>query len=75
MTIHYSAIVVKEKGAFWAYVADFPGVYGTGRTAVATRRDLTEALTLYIEDCRADGDPVPRSAAKVVGVEDVVVTV
>lgn len=74
MTLHYSAIVVKEKGAFWAYVADLPGVYGTGKTAVAARKDLTEALKLFIEDCQADGDPVPRSTAKVVGVSDLVVT-
>lgn len=71
MTLHYSVIVVREKGSFWAYVPDLPGVYGRGRTSSGAKKDLTAALKLYIEDCRADGDPVPRSAARVVSVDQV----
>lgn len=73
MTLHYPIVVVKEKGSFWAYVPDLPGVYGRGRTTAAAKKDLSAALKLYVEDCRADGDPVPRSAAKVVSVGEIVV--
>lgn len=73
MTFHYSIVVVREKGLYWSYVPDMPGAYGTGKTAALAKTDLAEALKLYIEDCRADGDPVPRSAAKVVAIDQVAV--
>ncbi len=64
MTFHYSIVVVQEKGSCWAYVPDMPGVYGMGKTAALAKKDLAAALKLYIEDCRADGDPVPRSGRR-----------
>lgn len=73
MTLHYSIVVVQEKGAYWTYVPDMPGVYGMGKTAALAKKDLTSALKLYIEDCRADGDPVPRSAAKAIAIDEVAV--
>lgn len=65
----FSVVVVKEKRAYWAYVPDLPGVYGQGRTALAAKRDLRDALSLYIEDCLTSGDPVPTSAAQIVNVD------
>jgi predicted RNase H-like HicB family nuclease len=65
----FSVVVVKEKRAHWAYVPDLPGVYGQGRTPLAAKHDLREALSLYIEDCVASGDPVPTSAAQIVNVD------
>ena len=65
----FAVIVVKEKREYWAYVPDVPGVYGRGRTTAAAKRDILEALQLYVEDCLASGDPVPRSAAQVVNVD------
>lgn len=73
MTFHYSIVVVREKSSYWTYVPDMPGVYGTGKTAALAKKDLTSALKLYIEDCRADGDSVPRSVAKVVAIDQVAV--
>lgn len=74
MTLNYPAVVIREKGGFWAYVPDLPGVYGTGKTCARAKKDLVEALKLYIEDCRDDGDPIPRSAVKIVEVDEVAVT-
>jgi len=65
----FPVVVVKEKREYWAYVPDVPGVYGRGRTPAAAKRDIREALELYVEDCRASGDPVPQSTAQVVNVD------
>jgi len=71
MTLHYPVVVVKEGEAFWAYVPDLPGAYGRGKSEENARNDLVEALKLYIEDCRADGEPPPQSAAKVISISEV----
>jgi predicted RNase H-like HicB family nuclease len=65
----YAVVVVKEQGQFWAYVPDLPGVYGRGTSSRAAKEDIAEALRLYVEDCRASGDPVPKSTARVVDVD------
>ncbi|HHT9119107.1 MAG TPA: type II toxin-antitoxin system HicB family antitoxin [Candidatus Hypogeohydataceae bacterium YC41] len=44
---------------------DFPGVYGLGKTPIQAKRDIKQALTLYIEDVLAEGEPVPESTAEV----------
>jgi predicted RNase H-like HicB family nuclease len=64
----FAVVVVKEGRGHWAYVPDLPGVYGRGGTPTAAKHDLLEALTLYVEDCLAAGDPVPKSAAQIVNV-------
>jgi predicted RNase H-like HicB family nuclease len=61
--------VVKEGREHWAYVPDVPGIYGRGRTLAAAKQDILDALRLYVEDCVAAGDPVPRSIAQVVNVD------
>jgi predicted RNase H-like HicB family nuclease len=75
MRYKFSVVVVKEKRAFWAYVPDLPGVYGRGKTTSAAKKDIAEALALYIADCVASGDPVPRSAAQIVNVDTLSVAV
>ena len=76
-TKHYQfpVVIVREKREYWAYVPDLPGVYGRGKTAVGAKKDIGQALTLYIEDCLAAGDAVPKSAAHVVNVDTLSVAV
>ena len=74
MTRHYPVVVICEGKKFWAYVPDLPGVYGLGQTALKARKSLEESIRLYIEDCRADGDTVPQSAARIVSVSEIAVT-
>jgi predicted RNase H-like HicB family nuclease len=64
----YPIVVVKEHKEYWAYVPDLPGIYGRGKSSKQAKQDIKEALTLYIEDCVADGDKIPVSSAKVVDV-------
>ena len=64
----YPIVVVKERKEYWAYIPDIPGVYGRGKTAKKAKQNIHQALSLYIEDCLADGDKIPVSSAKIVGV-------
>jgi predicted RNase H-like HicB family nuclease len=75
MRYKYPIVLVREQDEFWAYIPDLPGVYGRGRTRVAAKKDIRTALQLYIEDCEAAGDPIPRSGAQVVEVGTVSVAV
>ena len=58
MTLRYPVVLVREGKKHWAYIPDMPGVYGLGTTATRAKKSLVEALKLYIEDCRAEGDPI-----------------
>jgi predicted RNase H-like HicB family nuclease len=71
----YPIVVVKEKKDYWAYIPDIPGVYGRGKTAKKAKEDIHQALSLYIEDCLADGDKIPVSSAKIVGVDTLSIAV
>lgn len=71
----YPIIVIKEKREYWTYIPDIPGVYGRGKTTKRAKEDIRQALSLYIEDCLADGDKVPRSSAKVVEIDSLSIAV
>ncbi len=71
----YQIVLVKEGKKYWAYIPDLPGVYGLGNTPSQAKRDITQALTLYIEDILAEGEPVPESTAKVVGLDSIEIAV
>jgi len=60
VTHKYPIVVVQEKKAYWAYIPDIPGIYGRGKTATKAKEDIRQALSLYIEDCLADGDKMVR---------------
>lgn len=65
----YPIVVVKERKEYWAYIPDLPGIYGRGKSSKGAKDDIKKALSLYIEDCVADGDKVPVSSAKVVDID------
>lgn len=75
MTLHYSIVVVREGKDCWAYAPSLAGVYGMGRTPAKAKKDLIEAIKLFIEDCKEDGDPYPQSAAKIVQVDQVAIAI
>ena len=53
----------------------YPGIYGRGKSAKKAKEDIHQAISLYIEDCLADGDKVPVSSAKVVDVDTLSIAV
>ena len=52
----YPIVMVREKNEYWAYTPDIPGIYGRGESAKKAKEDIHQGLSLYIEDCLADGD-------------------
>ena len=75
VTPRYPIVVVKEKKEYWAYIPDIPGIYGRGKTEKKATEDIRQALSLYIEDCLAEGDEVPVSSAKVVAIDTLSIAV
>jgi predicted RNase H-like HicB family nuclease len=71
----YPIVVIREKKEYWAYIPDIPGIYGRGKSTKKAKEDIHQALSLYIEDCLADGDRVPVSSAKIVGVDTLSIAV
>jgi predicted RNase H-like HicB family nuclease len=62
----YVAIVDGKPGTFGVVIPDLPGCTSGGRTIDAALRNAVEAIALWVEDARADGEtiPKPRSAEK-----------
>jgi predicted RNase H-like HicB family nuclease len=62
----YVAIVDGTPGAYGVVVLDLPGCTSGGATIDDALRNAVEAVTLWVEDARADGEKTPkaRSAEK-----------
>jgi predicted RNase H-like HicB family nuclease len=60
-----------EKGSrnYSAYVPDFPGCVGTGKTKKELLRTMAEAIEFHIDGMRLDGDPVPEPSSDIEYVE------
>jgi len=56
----YIALVDGKAGAYGVVVPDLPGCTSGGRTTDEALRNAVEALRLWVEDARADGETVPR---------------
>jgi len=57
----YTITVERERGKYWAYSEDFPGVYGLGDSIDEAKASILKAMRLYIDECRASHRPVPRA--------------
>ena len=59
--MRYRVILEREDdGGFVATVPLLPGCVSQGDTRDETLKHIREAIELYIDDCRAAGDPVPK---------------
>lgn len=58
--MRYTVILEREPdGGFVAAVPALPGCVSQGDTRAEVLANIREAIMLYVEDCRAAGDPVP----------------
>jgi predicted RNase H-like HicB family nuclease len=58
--MRYLYIVEKAKdGSYSAYVPDLPGCTTSGDTIDDVKTGIRDAVDLYVEELRADGQPVP----------------
>ena len=56
----YVAIVDGAPGAYGVVVPDLPGCTSAGPTIDKALRNAVEAVTLWVEDARADGEKIPK---------------
>jgi predicted RNase H-like HicB family nuclease len=56
----YVALLDGKPGAYGVVVPDLPGCTSGGRTTDEALRNAVEAVRLWAEDARADGEPLPR---------------
>jgi predicted RNase H-like HicB family nuclease len=63
--MRYTVVLEQEAdGGFVASVPALPGCVSQGDTRGAALSNIREAITLYLEDCREAGDPVPTEAGR-----------
>ncbi|MFP3941190.1 MAG: type II toxin-antitoxin system HicB family antitoxin [Thermoanaerobaculia bacterium] len=55
MRNEFTAIIERDGDWFIAYCPEVPGANGQGRTREEARESLAEAISLILEDRRADG--------------------
>lgn len=60
------AVVIERAGEnFSGYVPDLPGCVSVGDTVEETLENLREAITLYLDQLRTDGQVIPEPSALV----------
>ena len=63
--MRYTVILEQEPdGGFVASVPALPGCVSQGDNRAEALRNIRQAVELYVEDCRAAGDPVPVESGK-----------
>jgi len=50
-----------EDGVFTAIVPSLPGCLSQGKTRSEVKKNIAEAITVYLESLKAHGEPVPPS--------------
>ena len=56
---NYLVIYEKSRQGYSAYVPDLPGCTSAGETKQETKRNITEAIKLYLETLEEDGLSIP----------------
>jgi predicted RNase H-like HicB family nuclease len=56
----YVAVVDGKPGAFGVVVPDLPGCTSGGETVDEALHNAVEAVTLWVEDARAEGEKIPK---------------
>jgi predicted RNase H-like HicB family nuclease len=58
-----------EPGGFHAWAPALPGCHTDGKTYAEAKRNIREAIDLYIESLEARGQPIPKERTRVTEVE------
>jgi len=63
--MRYTVVLEQESdGGYVVNVPALPGCVSQGDTRGEALANIREAITLYVEDCRGAGDPIPTEAGK-----------
>ena len=63
--MRYAIIIEKAENNYSAYVPDLPGCISTGKTLEETENNIKEAIELYIDTLREDGQAIPEPSLTV----------
>lgn len=61
--MRYAIVIERGTNSFGAYVPDLPGCVAVGKTRSETKRLVTKAIQLHLEDMRSTGQKIPRPAS------------
>lgn len=56
----YCVIFEKAGNNYSAYVPDLPGCISTGKTLAETEANIKEAIELYLDTLKEDGQAIPQ---------------
>jgi len=63
--MRYTVVLEREEdGGYVAVVPAMPGCVSQGDTRAEALKNIQEAMSLYLADCRDAGDPAPTEAGK-----------
>ncbi len=63
--MRYTVVLEQEQdGGYVAIVPALPGCVSQGDSREAALANIREAIELYLDDCRAAGDPIPIEAGR-----------
>ena len=63
--MRYTVVLEQESdGGFVVSVPALPGCVSQGDSREEALTNIREAIQLYIDDCRAAGDPIPTEAGR-----------
>jgi predicted RNase H-like HicB family nuclease len=63
--MRYTVVLEREPdGGYVASVPALPGCVSQGDSRDEALANIREAIQLYLDDCRAAGDPIPTEAGK-----------
>ena len=63
--MRYTVVLEREEdGGYVVSVPALPGCVSQADTRAGALKNIREAIELYVEDCRAAGDPVPTDDGK-----------
>lgn len=63
--IEYTVIYERGQTNWGAYVPDLPGCVSIGDTLAEVQENIKEAIALYIEVLKEDGQPIPEPSTEV----------
>ena len=63
--IEYAVIYERGETNWGAYVPDLPGCVSIGDTLAEVQENIKEAIELYLEVLKEDGQPIPKPSTEV----------
>ncbi|MEI6369117.1 MAG: type II toxin-antitoxin system HicB family antitoxin [Nostocales cyanobacterium ELA608] len=63
--IKYTVIYERGQTNWGAYVPDLPGCVSIGDTLAEVQENIKEAIALYLEVLKEDGQPIPEPSTEV----------